>query len=167
MTPRTSSGARRRPDVPTVVRPEVHPHRARPADPGCLALRAYWTQQGAQIAFSAKERVGHGVSRTGEQLVVALVEARGLAVQAGTGDAEAKSALPDALARVGETSKAVDAAEAETGAQLETTKLWRELKATIATATAPQPTAQQAFDAYQPAVDGALGLVVQVANGRT
>ena len=96
---------------------------------------------------------------------MALVEARGLAVQAGTGDAEAKSALPDALARVSETSKAVDAAEAQTGAQLETTKLWRELKATIATATAPQPTAQQAFDAYQPAVDGALGLVVQVANG--
>ena len=38
--------------------------------PGALALRAYWTQQGAQIAFSAKERVGMVYLEPANQLAV-------------------------------------------------------------------------------------------------
>ncbi len=122
--------------------------------PGALALHAYWAQQGAQIAFSAKERVGMVYLEPAQKLVVALVDARSAAV-AGT----PVPSLDDPIA-------AVERAEAETGAELETTKLWGDLKSAIETATAAKPaSAQDAFDAYQPAVDGALGLVVQVANG--
>ena len=48
--------------------------------PGGLALRAYWTQQGAQIAFSAKERVGMVYLEPAQKLVVALADARSAAV---------------------------------------------------------------------------------------
>src|SRR5687768_3939479 len=76
--------------------------------PGALALHAYWAQQGAQIAFSAKERVGMVYLEPAQKLVVALVDARSAAV-AGT----PVPALDDPIA-------AVERAEAETGAELET-----------------------------------------------
>ena len=134
--------------------------------PGALALRAYWTQQGAQIAFSAKERVGMVYLEPANELAVRLVDARSLAVRASGGDAAARAGLQQAVARVSQASAAVERAEAETGAELETTKLWDELKRTIATATRPPyGTRQEAYDAYRPAVDGAIALVVQVANG--
>ena len=91
--------------------------------PGGLALRAYWTQQGAQIAFSAKERVGMVYLEPAQELVVALVDARSAAVAG-----KPVPSLDDALA-------AVERAEAENGAELETTKLWGELKTAIEAAT--------------------------------
>jgi methyl-accepting chemotaxis protein len=122
--------------------------------PGGLALRAYWTQQGAQIAFSAKERVGMVYLEPAQELVVALADARSAAV--------AGKPVPS----LEEPIAAVEAAEEKTGAELETTKLWDELKTAIEAATSARTSSpQEAFDAYQPAVDGALGLVVQVANG--
>ena len=81
-----------------------------------------------------------------QELVVALVDARSAAV-----GGKPVPPLDDAIA-------AVERAEAETGAELETTKLWGELKTAIEAATSAKPgTPQEAFDAYQPAVDGALG----------
>ena len=122
--------------------------------PGGLALRAYWAQQGAQIAFSAKERVGMVYLEPAQELVVALADARSAAVAG-----EPVPSLEEPIA-------AVERAETQTGEQLETTKLWGELKTAIEAATSAKAgTPQDTFDAYQPAVDGALGLVVQVANG--
>ena len=91
--------------------------------PGGPALRAYWTQQGAQIAFSAKERVGMVYLAPANELVVALVDARSLAVRG-----EPVPSLDDAI-------EAVERAEASTGSELETTKLWGELKTKIEAAT--------------------------------
>src|SRR5262245_21310042 len=87
--------------------------------PAVLALHAYWTQQGTQIAFSAKERVGMIYLKPANELAIKLVQARGAAVRG-----EAVPSLDDAIA-------AVDAAEKSDGAALETTKLWDELKGTI------------------------------------
>src|SRR4051812_3389664 len=122
--------------------------------PAVLALRAYWTQQGTQIAFSAKERVGIVYLEPADELVVKLVEARSAAVRG-----EPAPSLDAAVA-------AVDKVEASDGGTLETTKLWTALKGTIYKASTAEPgTPQDAFDAWTPAVSGALGLVVQVANG--
>src|SRR5258705_13495381 len=90
--------------------------------PAVLALHAYWTQQGAQIAFSAKERVGMVYLKPANELVVRLVEARGIAVR-GKDRTEARKRLDAAIA-------AVDRAEAADGGALETTKLWTALKGT-------------------------------------
>ena len=121
--------------------------------PGALALGAYWVQQGAQIAFSAKERVGMVYLEPAQELVVALVDARSAAVAG-----EPAPALDDAIA-------AVERAEAETGAELETTKLWGELKSSIEAATTAKPgTPQEAFDAYQP---GRSGWSCRSPTGRT
>ncbi len=122
--------------------------------PAVLALHAYWTQQGSQIAFSAKERVGMVYLKPANELVVKLVQARGAAVRG--------EDVPSLDAAVG----AVEAAENTDGAALETTKLWTDLKGTIAKAQAAKAgTPRAAYDAWSPAVSGALGLVVQVANG--
>src|SRR4051794_35304060 len=122
--------------------------------PAVLALHAYWTQQGSQIAFSAKERVGMVYLKPANELVVKLVEARGAAVRG-----DEVPALDDAIA-------AVDATEKTDGPALETTKLWNELEGTLARAQgATGGSPQDAYDVWSPAVSGALGLVVQVANG--
>ncbi len=121
--------------------------------PAALALHAYWSQQGAQIAFSAKERVGMVYLKPANALAVRVVEARGAAVRG----AQVPS-LDAAAAAVGR-------ADASLGTQLETTELWTKLKAEIAKAQATHASGQKAFDAWSPAVSGALGLVVQVANG--
>src|ERR1700755_1239394 len=101
-----------------------------------LALHAYWTQQGAQIAFSAKERVGMVYLEPANELVVKLVQARGAAVRG-----EEVPALDDAIA-------AVDAAEETDGKALETTKLWTELKGTIDKASKSKGSGQAGFDAW-------------------
>jgi methyl-accepting chemotaxis protein len=133
--------------------------------PGGLALRAYWSQAGTQIAFSAKERVGMVYLKPANELVVTLVDTRSLAVRAASGDSNARVELNRAVARVNAKSAAVDRAEKATGGRLETAKLWRELKRTIAGSTrASSGTPQETFDAYRPALDGALGLIAQVAN---
>src|SRR5436190_11350085 len=63
--------------------------------PAVLALHAYWTQQGSQIAFSAKERVGMVYLKPANELVVKLVQARGAAVRG-----EAVPSLDEAIASV-------------------------------------------------------------------
>jgi len=124
--------------------------------PAGLALRGYWTQQSGQIVFSAKERVGMVYLAPAEDLAFALADARSLAVR---GEPVPAERLDAALA-------AVERAEAETGSELETTALWNELKGTIdGLRKGSFSSPQEAFDAWEPAVDGALGLIVQVANG--
>ena len=134
--------------------------------PAGVALRAYWDQQGVQIAFSAKERVGDAYVGPARDLVTHVAEARGLAVRAAAGDSGAASDLPGKLREVDASVAAVGRADASMGEELETTKLWNELKADIATAEAAKPRSPQAaFDAWAPAASGATGLIVQVSNG--
>jgi methyl-accepting chemotaxis protein len=134
--------------------------------PAAIALHAYWSQQGGQIAFSAKERVGVVELRPANDLVVRLVAARGLAVRAVTGDRAAAGALPAAVARVRTSAAAVGAVDRRLGAELETTPVWRKAAPLVARAAAAKPTGgQAAFDAWNPAIAGAIGLVTQIANG--
>src|SRR3954447_15317046 len=65
--------------------------------PGGLALRAYWSQAGTQIAFSAKERVGMVYLKPANELVVTLVDTRSLAVRAASGDSNARVELNRAV----------------------------------------------------------------------
>jgi|tagenome__1003787_1003787.scaffolds.fasta_scaffold20980281_4 methyl-accepting chemotaxis protein len=134
--------------------------------PAAFALHAYWTQQGGQIAFSAKERVGIVELRPANALVVDLVGARSLAVRAATGDRAAAAALPAAVAKVRTSAAALDTVDRRLGATLETTPVWRKLQPVVAKASAAKPgDGQGAFDAWSPAVTGAIGLVTQIANG--
>lgn len=134
--------------------------------PAAFALHAYWRQQGTQIAFSAKERVGVRYMAPTRDLLDTLVQVRSLAVRAAAGDAAAKQAIPGAV-------RALRAAEAEVvridkklGAPLETTSVLKELRDRIARGTAVEASQPRAaFDAYGPAVDGAIALVTQAANG--
>ncbi len=134
--------------------------------PAGVALKAYWDQQGVQIAFSAKERVGDAYLEPARDLVTHVVEARGLAVRAAAGDSRAASALPGKLQEVDASVAAVGKADASMGSELETTKLWNELEGDIAKAKAAKPRSPQAaFDAWSAATSGATGLIVQVSNG--
>ena len=134
--------------------------------PAGVALKAYWDQQGVQIAFSAKERVGDAYLEPARDLVTRVVEARGLAVRAAAGDSRAASALPGKLRQVDASVAAVGKADASMGSELETTKLWNELEGDIAKAKAAKPRSPQAaFDAWTAATSGATGLIVQVSNG--
>src|SRR5919198_3688456 len=102
--------------------------------PAGVALHAYWAQQGVQIAFSAKERVGDAYLEPTRGLLTGLVEARGLTVRAAAGDAQAKAALPGKIAQVDAAAAAIGKADAAMGDELETTKLWRALEGKIARA---------------------------------
>ena len=134
--------------------------------PAGVALKAYWDQQGVQIAFSAKERVGDAYLEPARDLVTRVVEARGLAVRAAAGDSQAASALPGKLRLLDASVAAVGKADASMGSELETTKLWNELEGDIAKAKAAKPRSPQAaFDAWTAATSGATGLIVQVSNG--
>jgi methyl-accepting chemotaxis protein len=134
--------------------------------PAGVALHAYWAQQGAQIAFSAKERVGDAYLEPTRDLLTGLVEARGLAVRAAAGDAQARAALPRKIEEVDAAAAAVDKADAALGEELETTKLWNELEGKIARAKRAKGSGPQAaFDAWTGATSGAMALIVQVANG--
>src|SRR3954453_19469151 len=96
--------------------------------PAAFALHAYWTQQGGQIASSAKERVGIVELRPANALVVDLVGARSLAVRAATaeprtppspappGARAAAAALPAAVAKVRTSAAALDTVDRRLGA---------------------------------------------------
>src|SRR5919204_1338544 len=134
--------------------------------PAGVALHAYWAQQGGQIAFSAKERVGDAYLEPTRGLLTGLVEARGLAVRAAAGDAQAKAALPGKIAQVDAAAAAVGKADAAMGGELETTKLWKALEGKIARAKSAKASGPQAaFDDWTGATSGATALVVQAANG--
>ena len=87
------------------------------------ALYATWqfrSQQNAQIAFSAKERVGIDEIVPAQRLLADLATAQSLAVRAAGRDAEATTALPAARAAVTRSIAAMDAADARLGSRLGT-----------------------------------------------
>src|SRR3954471_6167008 len=104
--------------------------------PSLIALHAYWDQQSGQIAFSAKERVGVRELGPANTLLTRLVRARGLAVAAAGGAAQARQALPAATGRVRAALTALAATDRESGAALGTGKAWPQARAAAQTAVA-------------------------------
>ncbi|HWM10462.1 MAG TPA: methyl-accepting chemotaxis protein [Solirubrobacteraceae bacterium] len=101
--------------------------------------RAYVQTQDAQIAFSAKERVGIEIIDPAGKLLASLSAARVTAVRAAAGDATAEAAFADRLAAVREAVAAVDAAVAADGAELTVTEDWEALSGSIDAALADLP----------------------------
>jgi hypothetical protein len=101
------------------------------------ALYATWqfrSQQSAQIAFSAKERVGVRELVPAGRLLADVASARSPAVRSAAGDRQASANLPAARASVRRSSAAMEAVDARLGEELGTRAAWKRLRASRATA---------------------------------
>src|SRR3954470_4213529 len=125
--------------------------------PAAFALHAYWSVQGDTLAFADSERVGVRYLAPANDLALRVIAARGVAVRASTGDAAAKAALPDAVAKVQEAVTGVDAADKADGAAINMTSAWKDARETILAARDAK-----GFDA---AATAAVGLIVSVGDG--
>jgi methyl-accepting chemotaxis protein len=133
--------------------------------PAAVALHAYWAEQGGQIAFSAKERVGVVYLKPANELVDSVVRARSLAVRSAAGDPAAKSAAPAAKRDVRGAIANIDRANRRGHGALLTVKAWHDARARILGAWRAQAGAPRAaFDAYAPAVSASIALVTQIGN---
>jgi methyl-accepting chemotaxis protein len=132
------------------------------------ALYATWqlrSQQNAQIAFSAKERVGIDEIVPAQRLLADLATAQSLAVRAAGHDAEAATKLPAAQAAVKRSLAAMDAADARLGPQLGTGAMWARLGGSIKASLVAQPTgATRTLAAYDRLTAATLALIVQAGN---
>src|SRR5262245_40406188 len=109
--------------------------------PAAFALHAYWASQGATIEFARSERGGVRYVVPANQLVVALVKARG-------------AADPAATAEVRRAVAAVDRAD---GSAIGTDAVWKRARPVILAAR-PAGSPQATFAAYDKAVAAALDL---------
>jgi methyl-accepting chemotaxis protein len=108
--------------------------------PTGVALNAYWTQQGTQIDFSAKERLGVEVAKPANTLVAALGAAR----NGSTADVD--GALAD-----------LKKAETEHRAALDTGETFAAVEDAVAKA-------KQNGEGYGEAIIATIALITQVAN---
>src|SRR4051812_49650145 len=76
--------------------------------PAAFALHAYWSVQGDTLAFADSERVGVRYVAPANELALKVIDARGVAVRASTGDKAARAALPEAIAGVRSAVAGVD-----------------------------------------------------------
>jgi methyl-accepting chemotaxis protein len=124
--------------------------------------RAYLQTQNAQIAFSAKERVGIEIIDPAGKLLAALSAARVTAVRAAAGD---EAGLGDRLAAVRDAVAAVDAAVAADGAELTVTEDWEALSGSIDAALADLPPGVgERSEALGELTAGAAALVVKAGD---
>jgi len=121
------------------------------AAPLAFVASAYVGMQRAQIAFSAKERVGVAIMAPLVDLTASVVEARHRATAGRNG-----ALPPGALARV-------DAADRRHGSALGTRREWQRARGLVLAAAAARPGAE-AFRAHGRAVDTLLELVVDVGD---
>ena len=132
------------------------------------ALYAAWqfrSQQNAQIAFSAKERVGIEEIVPAQRLLADLATAQSLAVRAAGRDGEAITMLPSAQAAVTRSAAAMDAADGRLGARLGTRAMWQRLHASIRSTIAPEPVdAGRTLAAYGRLTAATVALIVQAGN---
>src|SRR4051794_29011573 len=132
------------------------------------ALYATWqfrSQQNAQIAFSAKERVGIDEIVPAQRLLADLATTQSLAVRAAGRDAEATTALPAAQAAVARSIAAMAAADARLGPRLGTQAMWKRLRASIKASLTSEPIgATQTLAAYDRLTAGAVALIVQARH---
>jgi methyl-accepting chemotaxis protein len=133
--------------------------------PAAVTLHAYWAEQGGQIAFSAKERVGVVYLEPANELVVGIVRARSLAVRASSGDSAAESAFPAATRDVRGAIAKIDQANRRKDDALLTAKVWRDARTKILSALAAHASAPRAAsDAYAPAVTASIAVVTEIGN---
>jgi methyl-accepting chemotaxis protein len=132
------------------------------------ALYATWqfrSQQNAQIAFSAKERVGIDEIVPAQRLLADLATAQSLAVRAAGHDAEATTTLPAAQAAVTRSMATMDAVDARLGRQLGTQPMWKRLRTSIKASLAAEPVgATQTLAIYDRLTAATVALVVQAGN---
>jgi methyl-accepting chemotaxis protein len=93
--------------------------------------RAYVRTQNAQIAFSAKERVGVRVIDPAGQLLGSLAAARATAVRAAAGDGNAAAELDGRITAVADAADTLDAAVKADGAELALEQDWATLRDSI------------------------------------
>jgi methyl-accepting chemotaxis protein len=132
------------------------------------ALYATWefrSQQNAQIAFSAEERVGIDEIVPAQRLLADLATAQSLAVRAAGHDGEATTTLPAAQAALTRSIAAMDAADARVGQRLGTGAMWKRLRASIKATVAAEPVdATRTLAAYDRLTAAAVALIVQAGN---
>jgi methyl-accepting chemotaxis protein len=132
------------------------------------ALYATWefrSQQNAQIAFSAEERVGIDEIVPAQRLLADLATAQSLAVRAAGHDGEATTTLPAAQAALTRSIAAMDAADARLGQRLGTGAMWKRLRTSIKATVAAEPVdATRTLAAYDRLTAAAVALIVQAGN---
>jgi methyl-accepting chemotaxis protein len=132
------------------------------------ALYATWefrSQQNAQIAFSAEERVGIDEIVPAQRLLADLATAQSLAVRAAGRDGEATTTLPAAQAALTRSIAAMDAADARLGQRLGTGAMWKRLRTSIKATVAAEPVdATRTLAAYDRLTAAAVALIVQAGN---
>ena len=125
--------------------------------PAAFALHAYWQTQGDTLAFADSERVGVRYLGPANELLLRVVAARGVVVRAAAGDAQARSALPAAVAAVKRSVAAVDQVDRADGATIGMTESWQTARETVLAAHD-----QKSYDA---AAAAAVGLIVSAGDG--
>jgi methyl-accepting chemotaxis protein len=132
--------------------------------PLAFVVNAYVTEKGAQIAFSAKERVGTEYMTPAAAVLADLVDAREAAVGVATGDAGAGERLTAAQAELSGSLSALRAVDARLGAELGTTKRVGELAGQIDGLAAAGGDARAVYETYSAAAATAVTLIVDAGN---
>ncbi len=127
-----------------------------------------WSYLGVQKSntqFSAKERVGIRYIRPATDVVANIASARATAIVAASGDPAAQSALDDAVATLNASLKTLGAEDAADGAELQTTKQYDALVASIDNAASnPATKPSDAYDTWNQISQDSLALVLQAGN---
>jgi methyl-accepting chemotaxis protein len=133
--------------------------------PALFATWQYRARQNAQIAFSAKERIGVQELVPAGRLLADLADARSLAVRLAGDDRDAAGALPAAQAAVARSAGAFDATDRRLREQLGTGPMWARLSASIkATVGAGAADPRAGLGAYDRLTAATLRLIVQAGN---
>jgi methyl-accepting chemotaxis protein len=132
--------------------------------PALFATWQFRSQQNAQIAFSAKERVGVRELVPAGRLLADLARARSLEVRAAAGDTAAARDAPGGRDAVGRSSAALEAVDRELGERLGTRRSWTRLRGAIARTLGRPADAAAALDAYDGLTAATLRLIVQAGN---
>jgi methyl-accepting chemotaxis protein len=133
--------------------------------PALFATWQFRAQQNAQIAFSAKERVGVRELVPAGRLLADLAHARALAASAAAGDRAAAGDLPAARAAVTRASAALEAVDRRLGVGLRTRRAWGQLRRAIATTVDGElGGATEVTTAYDRLTTATVRLIVQVGD---
>ena len=119
-----------------------------------FVVRAYVDLQQAQIAFSARERIGVAYMLPLVALTAEVVQVRHRAVGGSSGQ---RVDLDDDIATIDELDR-------QHGELLGTTKQWRDTKFLLGLGRAASLSPRSAFGAYNRAIDSLLALIVQVGD---
>ncbi len=132
--------------------------------PLVYVVKSYLDQQGAQIAFSQKERVGVLYVNPATELLARVAAARAVAVRVAA-HADSPAALAAALAQLRSAVAAVDGVTPSAGSTLTLKSEWARLRNRIESVTAsPTSTPQRTLDAYDALAAATLKLIVDAGN---